>query len=211
MTSVRAAWGSSKWCICRTCLQLIFQDSSVRLGSKTSCWKHKPPDSTGNSSVTVERSWHLTPVSLKTRVNALLGPSISYKKNLSKLIGFRQKSCHSSHCQSFLFRASHRRQRSKSVRGNPVSRTLEKDSTFHWLLVSESPVKTTLRKIQDDEQKIKCFLPKFPKLISLVSTRISRAFTCCRSSTPAKIFCKDKQKYMCTLMQWTRCHSSKRI
>lgn len=120
MTSVRAVWGSSEWCIYRTCLQLIFQHSFVQ-GAKTGCWKHKPPDTTGNSSVTGKShsfGWPLAPVSLETRVNAHLGPSISYKNNSSKLIGCRQKSCHSSHCQSFQsYSEPHtRRQRSKSVR-----------------------------------------------------------------------------------------------
>lgn len=91
---------------------------------------------------------------------------ISYKKNLSKLIGFRQKS-------SLIplpefpvpFRASYKKTEIKEceVQRDPVSRTLEKDSTFHWLFISECPVKTPQSKIQDDEQKIKRFLTKVPQ------------------------------------------------
>lgn len=123
MTSVRTVWGSSKWCIYRTCLQLIFQHSSVRLyrvqRQAARSTSHLIPlailQSQGN--LTVERSWPLAPVSLETRVNAHLGPSTSYKKNLFKPIGFRQKSCHSSYCQNFQSCwEPHTRQRSKSVR-----------------------------------------------------------------------------------------------
>ena len=69
---------------------------------------------------------------------------MSFKRNLFKLIGFRQKWCHSSHCHSFQsYLEPHRRkQRSRSERyqGDHVSRALEQDSTLHWLLVSEFPV-----------------------------------------------------------------------
>lgn len=69
---------------------------------------------------------------------------MSFKRNLFKLIGFRQKWCLSSHCHSFQsYLEPHRRkQRSRSERyqGDHISRALEQDSTLHWLLVSESPV-----------------------------------------------------------------------
>lgn len=91
---------------------------------------------------------------------------ISYNKNLSKLIGFRQKSQLIPLPEFPVpFRASHKETEIKEcdVQGDPVSRTLEKNSTFHWLFISESPVKTPKRKIQDDEQKIKCFLTEVPQ------------------------------------------------
>lgn len=69
---------------------------------------------------------------------------ISYKKNLSKLMGFRQKSSLIPLPEfPVLFRVSHKKTKIKEceVQGDPVSRTLEKDSTFHWLFISESPVK----------------------------------------------------------------------
>lgn len=67
---------------------------------------------------------------------------ISYKKNVSKLMGFRQKSSLIPLPEfPVLFRASHKKTEIKEceVQGDPFSRTFEKDSTFHWLFISESP------------------------------------------------------------------------
>lgn len=86
---------------------------------------------------------------------------MSFKRNLFKLIGFRQKWCHSSHCHSFqAYSEPYRRKqrsRSETYQGDYVSRALEQDSTLHCLLVSESPVllqatiKENLRRWAEDK------------------------------------------------------------
>lgn len=148
---------------CQDCLGLIkmmyLQDlppahfpaqlSEAVQGANTGCQKHKPPDTTGNSSVTG-----------KSHSGEELTFGSCFARDKSKCSFRAQHIIQEKFVQTnwlqkevvsliplpefpVLLRASHKTEiKEREVhQGDPVSRTLEKDSTFHWLLVSESPVK----------------------------------------------------------------------
>lgn len=124
--------------------------------AKTGRWQHEQPDTTSNFPLTgkpysgekLNFGYCFVRVSSSQRarqlINAHLGlGSVSFKRNVFKLICFRQKRHHSSHCHSFQSCLElHRKQRSRNERlqGDHVSGALEQESTLQWLLVSESPV-----------------------------------------------------------------------